>query len=116
MNKLSVSEFKQFVSDGALVYCTNKEDCLTTIDYLESLGFPLSKSIMDFKYTENYLSVGFDESSRVITRYANRYVEAVEPGGYRGKVICFNEVPFTELTKESDLEDFDECFARLLMS
>lgn len=34
MSNLSVTEFRDLISDGAIVYCTNREDCLEVIDFL----------------------------------------------------------------------------------
>lgn len=126
MSKLSVTEFRDLISDGAIVYCTNREDCLEVIDFLQSLGFPLSETIMDFERTETYLSPGLSLGDMVISRYENRYIkkallETQTPTVTRFKlsrtiIIHFKEVPFKEVCSQQSDEDFYECFTRFLLS
>lgn len=124
MSKLSVAEFKDLISDGAIVYCTNKEDCLKVIDFLQSLGFPLSETIMNFKGTETYLSPGFGEFRKLIARYSNSYINknlktktnTIIHFGKPRTIIRFEEVPFEEVCSQQSDEDFYECFTRFLLS
>lgn len=53
MSKLSVTEFKDLISDGAIVYCANRESCLEVIDFLQSLGFPLVRNNNGFRAYRN---------------------------------------------------------------
>lgn len=117
MSELSVAEFKDLISDGAIVYCTNREDCLEVIALLQSLGFPLPETIMNFEYTETYLSPGLNLGDMVISRYENRYIKDVLLKTQTPRtIIRFEQVPFKEFTEESSTEDFYECFTRFLLS
>ena len=125
MSNLSITEFKDLISDGAIVYCTNREDCLEVIDFLQSLGFPLSETIMDFKYTKTYLSPGLDDwGISAISRYANKYVERILSKTQATSdiipqtraIIRFEEVPFKEVCSQQSDEDFNKCFTRLLLT
>lgn len=117
MSKLSVTEFKDLISDGAIVYCANREEYLEVIDFLQSLGFPLSETIMDFERTETYLSPGLNLGDMVISRYENRYIKNVLLKTQTPRtIIRFEQVPFKEFTKESSAEEFYECFTRFLLS
>lgn len=116
MSKLSVTEFKDLISDGAIVYCTNKEDCLEVVDYLRSLGFQLYKGIEDFSLTETFLCVGYDHERTDVVRYQNSYIENAGEEGFHGTIICFSEVPFKEVCSQQSDEDFNECFTRFLLT
>ena len=125
MSKLSVTEFRNLISDGAIVYCANREDCLEVIDFLQSLGFPLSETIMDFEHTETYLSPGLDDwGISAISRYANKFVERILSKTQTTSdiipqtraIIHFEEVPFKEVCSQQSDEDFNECFTRFLLS
>lgn len=115
MGELSVTEFENMISDGAIVYCTNRKECLEVIDFLESLGFPLSQTIRDFEGVENYLSPGLNRR-KVISRYSNCYVEDELKEQSVGTIIHFEEVPFKEVCSQQSDEDFNECFTRFLLN
>lgn len=124
MSKLSVTEFRDLISDGAIVYCTNREDCLEVIDFLQSLGFPLSETATDFEGTEAYLSPGLNWRNSAISRYANEFVERILSKTQTTSdiipqtraIIHFEEVPFKEVCSQQSDEDFNECFTRFLLS
>lgn len=124
MSELSVAEFKDLISDRAIVYCTNKEDCLKVIDFLQSLGFPLSETATDFEDTETYLSPGLNWRNSAISRYANEFVERILSKTQatwdiiprNRTIIHFEEVPFEEVCSQQSDEDFYECFTRFLLS
>lgn len=124
MSKLSVTEFRDLISDGAIVYCTNKEDCLKVIDFLQSLGFPLSETATDFEDAETYLSPGLNWRNSAISRYANEFVERILSKTQatwdiiprNRTIIHFEEVPFEEVCSQQSDEDFYECFTRFLLS
>lgn len=126
MSGLSVTEFKDLISSGAIVFCTNKEDCLEVIDILQSLGFPMSETIMDFEDTDTYLSPGLNVRNKtVITRFANRFIGEYLLKTQANTIVCFGQirtiirfeqVPFKEFYSRQSDENFDECFTRFLLT